>query len=60
MEGHVGSSNWVFDLPSDDTEGVEYGPNSPFWRTSLGQSISEFGTTRPSFVNPARHAPWND
>ena len=35
MEGHVGSSNWV-DHPFDDTEGIDYGPNAPFWRTYMG------------------------
>ena len=38
MEGHVGTSNWV-DGPYDDTKGTKYGPNAPFWRTSLGQAI---------------------
>ena len=60
MEGHLGSSNWVVNHPSDDTEGTKYGPSAPFWKTSLGQSIYEFGTTRPSFVNPSRDAPWNE
>ena len=60
MEGHVGSSNWVFDCPYDDTEGKKYCPNAPFWRTYLGQAIFEFGTTRPSFVNPTRDGPWNE
>ena len=31
---------------------TEYGPNAPFWRTSMGQSIAEFGVNRPSFQNP--------
>ena len=26
----------------------DYGPDSPFWRTSMGQSIAEFGVIRPS------------
>ena len=60
MEGHVGSSNWVFNFPANHTKGTKYGPNAPFSRTSLGQAISKFGTTRPSFVNPARDAPWNE
>ena len=37
MEGHVGSSNWVFDCPYDDTKGTKYVPNAPFWRTYMGQ-----------------------
>ena len=28
---------------------TEYGPNAPFWRTSMGQAISKFGVIRPSF-----------
>ena len=52
MEGHVGSSNWV-DRPFDYIEGIDYGPNAPFWRTYMGQAISEFGVTRPSFFNPS-------
>ena len=60
MEGHVGSSYWVVDCPYNDTKETKYGPNAPFWRTYLGQAISEFGTTRPSFVNPVRDAPWNE
>ena len=32
---------------------TEYGPNDPFWRTSIGQALSEFGVTRPSFDNPS-------
>ena len=47
IEGHVCSLNWV-DRLSDDTEGTKYGPNSSFWRTSMGQAIYEFGVTRPS------------
>ena len=52
MEGHFGSSNLVVDHLCDDTEGTEYRLNAPFWITSLGQAIFEFGTTRPSFFNP--------
>ena len=52
MEGHFGSSNLVVDHLCDDTEGIEYHLNAPFWITSLGQAIFEFGTTRPSFFNP--------
>ena len=31
---------------------AEYGPDAPFWRTSMGKSISNFGVIRPSFENP--------
>ena len=41
MEGHI-------DSPLE----IEYGPNAPFWRTSMGQALSEFGVTRPCFENP--------
>ena len=30
MEGRAGSSNWVFNHPSDDTRGAKFGPNAPF------------------------------
>ena len=33
MEGHV-----------DDTTRLDYGPNAPFWDTSIGQAIASFGT----------------
>ena len=33
MEGHV-----------DDTTRPDYGPNAPFWDTSMGQAIASFGT----------------
>ena len=36
MEGHV-----------DDTTCPDYGPNAPFWDTSMGQVVSLFGT-RPT------------
>ena len=32
-EGHV-----------DDTTRPDYGPNAPFWDTSIGQAIASFGT----------------
>ena len=41
MEGHT-------DSPVE----TEYGPNAPFWRTSMGQAIFEFGVIRPYFENP--------
>ena len=36
----------------DGLDETEYGPNAPFWRTSMGQDISDFGFIRPSFENP--------
>ena len=30
----------------------DYGLNAPFWRTSMGQAIVEFGVIRPSPGNP--------
>ena len=33
IEGHV-----------DDTTCPDYGPNAPFWDTSIGQAIASFGT----------------
>ena len=60
MEGQPGSSNWVFNHPSDDTLGVEFCPNAPFWRTYLGQDIFKYGTIRTSYVNPIREAPLNE
>ena len=33
-------------LPSPD-----YGLDAPFWRTSMGQAIAEFGVIRPSLGN---------
>ena len=33
IEGHV-----------DDTTRLDYGPNAPFWDTSIGQGIASFGT----------------
>ena len=28
----------------DDTTHLDYGPNAPFWDTSIGQAIALFGT----------------
>ena len=64
----AGSSNWMFNHPPDETIEVEYGPNSPFCRTSLRQSIAEYGTTTtepdPSILSPLRimlyNAPSNE
>ena len=41
LEGHV-------DTPAPP----DYGPNDPFWRTSMGQAIAEFRVIRPSPGNP--------
>ena len=41
MEGHV-------DGPNE----AEYGPDAPFWRTSMGQDIAQFGVIKPSQGNP--------
>ena len=30
----------------------DYGPDAPFWRTSMGQDIAEFEVIRPSLGNP--------
>ena len=38
MEGHV-----------DDTTCPDYGPNAPFWDTSIGQAIASFGTHLNSY-----------
>ena len=37
---------------TDSPSKTKYGPNAPFWRTSMGQALSEFGFSRPCFVNP--------
>ena len=37
---------------TDNPVETEYGPNAPFWKNSMGQTISEFGVTRPYFENP--------
>ena len=37
---------------TDSLVETEYGPNAPFWRTSMGQYLYEFGVTRPYFDNP--------
>ena len=36
----------------DGIDETEYGPDAPFWKTSMGQAISDFGVIRPSFENP--------
>ena len=60
MEGQTDALDWLFNHPLDDTVGAEFGPNAPFWRTSLWKSISEYGTTRPSYVTPMREFPSNE
>ena len=32
----------------------EYGPNAPFWRTSMGQAISSFGV---NITSPEQNSP---
>ena len=32
----------------------EYGPDAPFWRTSMGKAIASFGLNRPS---PEQYSP---
>ena len=39
-EGHV-----------DDTTHLVYGPNAPFWDTSIGQAIASFGTRLNFYEN---------
>ena len=36
----------------DTSASPYYGPNAPFWRTSMGQDIAEFEVIRPSPRNP--------
>ena len=43
VEGHTDSP-----VPS------EYGPDAPFWRTSIGKAIASFGVNRPS---PKQYSP---
>ena len=33
---------------TDNPIPLEYGPDAPFWRTSMGQAITSFGVNRPS------------
>ena len=33
----------------DDTTRLNFGPNAPFWDTSIGQAIASFGTHLNSF-----------
>ena len=37
---------------NDGIDEIKYGPDAPFWRTSMSQAIAVFGVIRPSFENP--------
>ena len=52
MEGHSGAHDWVFYPPSDDPVASKFGPNAPFWETSLGWTISKYDTTALSYATP--------
>ena len=58
MEGQPSSSDLTVNHPPNETIEAEYGPNSPFWRTSLGNTIVEYGTTtiepEPNIIAPLR------
>ena len=58
MEGQPGTFDWTVNHPPDQTIEAEYGPNAPFWITSLGQTIADYGTTttepEPSTLSPLR------
>ena len=43
-EGHV-----------DDTTRPDFGPNAPFWDTSIGQAIASFGTCLNSSKDEEEH-----
>ena len=64
MEGQASSSNWTFNHPPDEVVEAEYGPNASFWRTSLGQSIADYGTatteSESSILYPLRRHLEND
>ena len=66
MEGQPGSSDWTINHPPDETIEAEYGLNTPFWRTSLGKTISQYKTTimEPDIFVPLRtrleNAPSNE
>ena len=47
-KGKPNPYDWLVSHPPDDIVAVEFGPNVPFWETSLGHAISEYGTIRPS------------
>ena len=40
------------EVPQKGASGPYYGPDAPFWRTSMDQAIAEFGVIRPSLGNP--------
>ena len=56
MEGRLGSSDWIGNNPPDESTRAEYGPNAPFWRTSLGQTIARYGIatieSKPDILAP--------
>ena len=52
MEGQPHAPDWVFNHSSDDTMETEFGRVDAFWKTSLGQAVSEYRTTRPYYVTP--------
>ena len=39
----------------DDTTRANYGPNAPFWDTSIGQAIASFGTHLNSSEDEEEH-----
>ena len=43
---------WVFTQSPDDPVASELGATTPFWDTSLVQTISKYGTTTLSYVTP--------
>ena len=51
-EGQPSAPDWMFNHSLDDIVEAEFCPTTPFWETSLGHSISEYGTTQPSYVTP--------
>ena len=59
MEGQPDSSDWIVGHPPDETTETKYGPNDPFWRTPLGQTIARHGLTTtepdPYMLAPLRN-----
>ena len=58
MEGQPDTFEWIINHPPDKTIEAEYGPNAPFWRTSLGQTMAKYETTttklEPPTLSPLR------
>ena len=50
----------MFNHPFADIVALEFGLVAPFWDISLGQYISEYGTTRPSYVTPIQETTPSD